>query len=253
MLQDLRQACGLFRRRPAAALLCTVTLAIGIAAFTAIISIADAVLWHPLPYANADQLVRIREYFPRQHQAALTVPLDMLQEWDAKRSLFESVDAFYLHAAWLPGAPAPDAVTGAVVAPSLFQALGVVPELGRLPATDDRDSVLISDALWKSRFAGDPAVVGKTLRVGDRTFTIAGVMPADFSFPVRNVGIWTPLLANNPPLQVIRRVEAIARLKPGVSLAAAQAAAAATVHGEHPGLAVTPFAIVWRPPAPAKV
>ncbi len=244
MYQDLRQACRFFRRRPTAALLCTVTLAIGIAAFTAIISIADAVLWYPLPYRHSDQLVRVREYFPKQHSASLSVPLNMLQHWDASRSLVENGVPFYMPAAWLPGEPDADAVTGVVAAPTLFQTLGVTPEIGRLPAVDDFGSVLLSHALWQSRFNGDHAVIGKPLRVGDRVFTIAGVMPPTFSFPVRNVRLWMPLAPDDPLLQAKPRVQVIARRKAGVPPAQARTAAAATIHGDHPGLEVTPFVVV---------
>ncbi len=244
MYQDLRQACRFFRRRSTAALLCTIALAIGIAAFTAIISIADAVLWHPLPYRQSGDLVRIRECFPKQHFATIPVPLDMLQHWDASHSLFADVVPFYMQSAWLPGEPEADAVTGVVASPALFQTLGVTPELGRLPASDDFGSVLLSHALWQSRFNGDRGAIGKPLRVGDRVFTIAGVMPPDFSFPVRNVRLWMPLAPDDPVVQATSKVQVIARLKTGVPLAEAQAAAAATIHGDHPGLEVTPFVIV---------
>ncbi len=232
MLQDLRFALRLFSRRPGVTALIVSTLAIGIAASTVVFSVADAILWHPLPFRDPDRLVGLWGYNPAQKTASRAIPLASLNVWEAKTQIFETVHAYGLGANLLTGDGDAQAVTGGSASLGLFTALGVYPQAGRdfIPS-DFRPGgdhvVLLSDALWRSRFASARDIVGRAITIDGQPHAVVGVMPPGFGFPVNSVRLWVPLVADSRPA----RVNAIGRMKPGVSFARAQATAEATTRG----------------------
>jgi putative ABC transport system permease protein len=233
MAQDLWFALRLFARRPGVTALIVMTLAIGIAASTVVFSVADAILWHPLPFREPERLVALWGHDPTQKSVSPSVPIAALNAWDASRQIFEDVHAYGMTSAVVTGDGDAQAVTGGSTSSGLFTALGVRPRIGRDFVSDDyhRASdpvVLLSDVLWRSRFAAARDIIGRTILIDGRRHAVVGVMPTGFEFPVDSVRLWVPLAED--PVHPIR-VNAIGRLRPGVSFAEAQATAEATTRG----------------------
>src|SRR3954471_1002953 len=232
MWQDVRFALRLFARRPGVTALTVATLAIAIAASTVVFSVADAILWHPLPFREPERLVGLWSYNPALKTTSRSIPVAALNGWKAKTEMFETVHAYGLGANLLTGDDDAQAVTGGWASPGLFAALGVRPQIGRdvVPSDfqDGKDAVvLLSDRLWRSRFAAARDVVGRGLVIDGRPHTVIGVMPAGFGFPVDSVRLWVPLVDSARP----SRVNAVGRLRPGVSFTQAQAIAERTSRG----------------------
>lgn len=235
-IQDLRYAARMLRKSPAFTLVAVLTIALGIGATTAIFSVVDATLLHPLPYPHPEQLVRIQDDLPGvgARDVGISVP-----EWhDLERSgIFQYVSPVGYASANLTGSTLPTRVRFSAVPTNYFALLGVEPQLGRAFNPDDKTpgfnlEVMISDGLWRRAFASDPHILGKTLRVDNDAYHIVGVMPADFHDPgrtadERNIEIWCALgfeaAPAPPPLRSLRWVQvAIARLKPGITVDQAQ-------------------------------
>ena len=236
MLDDLRIAARAMVRAKglaAAAILC---LALGIGGATIVYSISDALVLHPVPTPDPSGLVMIAEVAPARPgpDDAFMAPANYVDLSQRNRS-FSELAAFRELDASLTGIDQPERVTGFRVTPSYFHVLGVRPVMGRVFTNDDArytDSpnvVILSDGLWRRRFAADPGILGRVVRINDLPRTIVGVMPPDFVFPP-GAELWTPLSVDGAfgrerDGRVLRGV--LARLKPGVSLARARA----DVHG----------------------
>ena len=241
MRQDLRQALRLLRRRPAISALVIGTLAIGIAATTVVFSLADAILWHPLPFQGEDRLVRLR-VAARPGTTLMTNPLDLGGE-----SIFDGAQPFALDSAIISLGGEPRAVTLGELSPGLLESLGVTPAWGRgfiqsefSPASH---VVVVSAGLWRDRQALGVALTDTSLTIDGVPWTIVGAMPDGFEFPVSRVAMWRPFVSN----QTRTRVTALGRLKSGVSLAQAQTFAETAVHATGSALSelrVTPFVAV---------
>ena len=236
MLDDLRFAGrGLLRAKglAAAAVLC---LALGIAGTTIVYTVTSALVLHPVPAADPTGLVMVTEVPPTNPRpdVAEMAPANYVDLARRNRS-FSQLAAFRGLDANLTGIDEPERVNGYRVTPSYFHVLDARPAMGRLFTDDDAryvDSpnvVILSDGLWRRRFAADPAVVGRVVRINDLPRTIVGVMPAGFVFPT-GAELWTPLSLDG----VFGRERdgrtltgVLARLAPGVSIARANA----DVHG----------------------
>ena len=232
MVNDLRFAVRMFARRPGVAALIVATLAVGIAASTAVFSVADAILWHPLPFRDPGRLVSLGSFDPASQSTSRAVRLSALNAWPAKDQILEDVYTYGVSAFLLTGEGDAEAVTGGVVSNGMFASLGVRPHLGRDFGANDfrRDSepvVVLSDALWRTRFAATADIVGRPVTIDDRRRTVVGVMPPGFVFPVDSVRLWVP--AVDDPARPIAGT-AFARLRPGISFAQAQTTAEATTH-----------------------
>src|ERR1700719_2913968 len=235
-LQDIRYALRMLRRAPGFTAVAVLTIALGIGATTAIFSLVDATLLHPLPYPHPEQLVRVVDDLPGvgAQDVGMSVP-----EWhDLQRSgIFEYVSLAVYGPVNLTGSSQPMRARYSGVAPNYFALLGVKPQLGRTFDPEDQTpgftlEVLISDGLWKRAFAADPGILGKSLRLDDDLYTVIGVMPAGYHDPgrtteQRNTEVWAAVgfavPGRTPPLRNRRRTgAAIARIKPGLTIAAAQ-------------------------------
>ena len=249
MVNDLRFAVRTFARRPGVAALIVVTLAVGIAASTAVFSVADAILWHPLPFRDPDRLVSLSSFDPVRQSTSRAIRLSALHAWRAKEQILEDVYSYGMNAFLLTGEGDAEAVTGGVVSNGMFAALGVRPHLGRdFRASDFRpDSdpvVVLSDALWHTRFAAAD-IIGRPITINDRRWTVIGVMPPGFVFPVNSVRLWTPAI-DDPTRPGVFNV--FARLRPGVPLVQARTTAEASTHNlvdeggaVLPEIRITPF------------
>jgi len=251
--QDVRYGARMLRRSPAFGAMAVLTMALGIGATTAIFSVVDATLLHPLPYPQAEQLVSIRDDLPGAgaHDVGMSEP-----EWqDLQRSgIFEYVSPTWFDENNLTGSSRPERVRILIVAPNYFALLGVKPQLGRAFNPEDHSpglilEVLISDGLWKRAFGSDPHILDKSVRMDTDLYRIAGVMPAGFDAPgrtaeERNIEVWAatsfygPPMSDHPPRNGRNLPTAIARLKPGLTMAAAQSrvdALVAALRREFPG------------------
>jgi predicted permease len=239
-LQDLRYAAGSLRRNPVFSLTAVLTLVLGLGSTTTIFTLADAVLWRPLPWAEPDRLVVSSSSFTGQ----------ALRDWSEAQQVVEHIESYNRGTLILSGEGEAAVLLAEAVSPGMFDLLGRRPVLGRgFDAADAEEGnqfvVMLSDAFWRQRFGGDPAVVGRKLLLDDDAFsqqrfgsdpavagqkltadyhvyTVIGVMPRGFT-DVARVNVWIPLL--RPTIQ--QSVRIIARLRPGVGFAAAQAAVTA--------------------------
>ena len=198
LTQDVRHSLRLLARSPAFTAVALVTLAIGIGANTAIFSVVNAVLLNPLPYPDADRIVRVRE--ERQAMRGLAggsiMTADTLENW---RDDTESLDAIagYRPASFtLTGQDEPTRLQGAALSAGMFSLLRATPLVGRVfgrseEAPGANRVVVLSHSGWEQRFGGDPDIVGRPIVLDDNPHTVVGVMPPGFYFPNREVELWT--------------------------------------------------------------
>jgi len=228
-MNDLLHALRQLRRSPGFAVAAILTLALGIGATTAVFSVVDTVLLRPLPYPDADRLVRVWHHNTRNDEPKETLAYETFQELPGSvRSIEAAAGVSPRWSFTLRGEGEPERLLGYWVSASFFELLGVRPAAGRsfLPE-EDREGVapvaLISHALWQRRFGGDPAVVGRTLTLGSSPVTVVGVMPPGFRFG-DEVDVWMPLALN--PIagrgRQVRWVDVVARLAPGATVEGAR-------------------------------
>lgn len=215
--QDLRFGARLLRRSPGFTAVAVLTLALGIGANAAVFSWVNALLLRTLPLPQPDRLVNV--YLTYLPQAG----------YDAFRDKASSVDlaGFYFRGLNLSGRGEAARLSGAGVSSNFFSVLGVGAERGRTLEQGDsspgRERVaVLSDTLWRTRFAGDPNIVGRAIELDGAEYQVIGVMPAGFYFPDRQVEVWVPLREGNPELWGTW-VHMIGRLRPGATLAQANA------------------------------
>jgi hypothetical protein len=206
------------------------TLALGIGATTAIFTVVNAVLLRPLPYPHPEELVYVQQVFGNFG----ILPYAWNREYVAWRNqsrTLSQVSAYMYSWFNLTGSGEPERVTSGVATSSFFSLLGVRPVVGRLfLPEEDRPGgppvVILSDALRKRRYGGDPSVVGRGVTLDDKTYTVVGVLPATFIIPDRikmNYALWVPLAESETGRGGFRTVRVIGRLKPGVTVATARA------------------------------
>ncbi len=247
LARDFRHAFRQLRRAKWFTASVTLTLALGIGATTTVFALLDAVVLRPLPYAAPDSLVSfgVGELPGTPHSAALSYPVffDFRRENRVFEHLVSYRDSRFTLGDSLPAIQ----VTGEIVSWDLFPLLGTQPELGRgfLPEEEKPGTsvVVLSDALWKRRYGADKQILGRPIQINGRPFTVIGVAPPGFQFPLDlpAVQLWVPLAedaaaAGQPGA---RMLDAIGRLKPGVSMEQARAQTglvATTLAGRYPKL-----------------
>ncbi|HSE38121.1 MAG TPA: ABC transporter permease [Blastocatellia bacterium] len=224
VLQDLRYAGRISLKRPVFTLIAIFTLALGIGANTAIFTVINSLLLRPLPFADADQLVMMWETQPDVRGPVGTYP-DFL-DWRAEAQSFEGMAAFSnkrYGKAELTGQSETIDAEGMLISQELFPLLGLKPILGRnfLPEEEqpiNNRVVILSQALWRRGFAGDPAIIGKSIQLNGSSFTVVGVMGEQYPL---ETDFWLPLSHLSQVDLTDRRhhsVQAIARLKRGVTV-----------------------------------
>jgi len=239
LFQDLRYGVRMLVKSPGFTAVAVLTLALGIGANTAIFSVVNAVLLRPLPFPDPDGIVRVVSFRLRDSVGDNASYPDFL-DWRAQNHVFEHMAAFETGEFTITGRGEAAHLSGAVVSADLFPLLGVRPLLGRafLPeedkpnAVNGSDAVILSHCLWQQRFGGDSSVIGQTVQLDNKICTIVGVMPADFQFPIQGepVELWTTIARDNEngeksmaAQRGAHYLDVLARLKPGVSSAQAQA------------------------------
>jgi putative ABC transport system permease protein len=235
MLQDARYAVRLLRRSPAFTLVAVATLGLGIGANTAIFSVVHGVLLRPLPFPDSGRIVALEPVITRPVRHAASGSYPDFVDWRSQSKSFEAMASRHGVGFTLTGTAQASHLQAQAVSSDFLSVLRASPLLGRgfLPE-DDRPGarvVLLAHALWQSRFGADPGIIGRTIGLDGREHTVIGVMPPGFQFPLDEEpsDLWTsismdaegdqPWTANRG----LNTLDILGRLKPGASLAAAQA------------------------------
>ena len=202
--RDLRYVLRTLRRAPGFALAVIAVMALGIGAVTAMFTIVRSVLLTPLPFPNANRLVRLYERFGDQDNV---VAGGIFQAWQKETNSFEQIAAFRENTYNLSGkgGQLPEEMNATMCTWNFFATLGVQPMLGRsFDATDDRPdggaTTILSWGLWNRRFGADPAILGKPIQLDSKAYTVIGVMPESFSYPDAVTQAWTPLYHEMNPI-----------------------------------------------------
>lgn len=234
--QDTRYAARMLRKSPGFTAIAVLTIALGIGATTAIFSVVDATLLHPLPYPHPEQLVSVEDDLPGVGAKAVGISVP---EWhDFQRSgIFQYVSPIGGGDVNLTGASEPARIRLLTIPPNYFALLDVKPQLGRSFDPEDQTpgfnlEVLISDGLWKRAFGSDPHILGKSVRLDNDLYRVVGVMPHGFHDPgatveESNIDVWAAAGFAGPPAPPPQRnlrilPEAIARIAPGLTIESAQ-------------------------------
>src|SRR5258705_4405868 len=230
MMQGVRYGARMLLKNPGITFVVILALALGIGANTAIFSVVNAVLLRPLPYDEADRLVFLNEKSAVLDEMSISYP--NFTDWRNQNHVFEKISVYNRNSYNLTGVGEAERILTAQVSADLFAALRVNAALGRVFTTDEDKPgcipvVVLSYGLWQRRFGGQTSILHQTLTLNGKSYTVIGVMPRDFLYPSR-VEMWVPVgqlsgdsnwqqRGNHPGLY------AVARLKPGASLAQAQA------------------------------
>src|SRR5262249_54512059 len=263
LLGDVRYAFTTLRRNKGFATAGLLTLALGIGATTAVFSVVYGVLLRPLPYADPSRLVRLSEEHPRAVSPLRAPMLSNLTyyAWSRAPGTVEQFAAYRSSAYTVTRDGVSDRVQGADVTPSLFPMLGETPALGRFFRGDDAATgsapvVVLSDRGWHERFGADPSIVGRGVAVDGKPATIVGVAKSGLAFPDRDALLWMPLVIPPPAADAVagRRGRtsvqfALARLKPGVTPAQAEAEGTAAARSTVRPMAANLLFGIGGPPA----
>jgi len=239
MAQDLKYAFRILFKHPLVTAVAVLTLALGIGANTAIFSVLNAVVLRPLPYGDPDRLVMLWETIAGNDKRS--VAPGNYNDWRAQNNSFSEMAGMFCGNFNLTGDGEPERVNGSTVTSNLMSTLGVSAQLGRTFQSEDdhhqdRPLVIIGDALWHRRFGADKAIVGRTIAIDESSYTVVGVMPPGFNYPVLS-DVWVlgrdrtavsmSLISQFPQNDWTHERDAhfinvVGRLKPGVTLAQAQ-------------------------------
>ena len=220
-LHDLRYGKRLLAKNPGVSVIAIVTLALGIGANTAIFSVVNAFLLRPMPYGDPDHLVMVDS---QQHGQSIGVSFPDYEDWRRQNSVFDDLAFFNLR--WnanLEFGNETETLKLTFATANLFSILQVTPLLGAGPTAGDTDTIMLSHGLWQRRFASDPGIVGRQLRIDGRSLTVMGVMPPGFRFPFQSDLWWLNDRYFNRHTRNMRIDQTIARLKPGVAVEQAHA------------------------------
>ena len=231
LVASIRYGFRQMRRNPGFASVVVLTLAIGIGVNSAVFSALDAVILRPLPFPDANQLVAIYQHNPALPGTTGTAPA-RLKDWNAMSSSFEAMTGYYTDDVTEVSGELPERLVRAYVLPGFLETWRIAPSLGHGFSAAEQGAanvVLVTHRYWRSHFGANPAAVGQVLHFSTSSVTVAGVLPASFHFPVRDVDIFQPIAQNSPPLGLrsITYYTAIGRLRPVTNLNQARADLAA--------------------------
>ena len=233
LLQDIRYALRQLYKNPGFTLVAGLTLALGIGANTAVFSVIDAVMLRPLPYHQPERLVELQSVDTKYIGGTSPVSYPDFFDWRSQNHTLNHLISYHDAGYTLTGLERPIRIEGQVVSWDLLPALGVQPELGRGFFADEEKAgtrvILLSHSLWTSQFASDKSILGRAIRLSGDLYTVIGVMPASFRFPMTQSqnDFWTTLAVDNDPKdpnpQTSNRgshfLSSFGRMKPGVSVA----------------------------------
>src|SRR5579883_2748489 len=218
--------------RPGYTTTAALILVLGIGAATALFSVVDTILLKPLPYPDPGRLVNLLEASPSQNKKDSLIAPGRLEDWNRMSRAFTAIAGSYSENVTDTSGPEPERLASRRTSPRYFDVMGAPPLLGRTPSANEEvdggpSVAVISYGLWTRRFGQDPAVIGKALRLPDKAPVIIGVMPKEFAAPT--IDLWIPSQTSPFLLRMrdARFFTGIGRMKPGVTIAQAQADLAA--------------------------
>lgn len=230
LLQDLRYAIRMFLKSPGFAATAILALAFGIGANTALFSVVNGVLLNPLPYPHSSRLAALYGKAPGYDEAPISYPNFL--DWQRDTHSFSSIGLYHSQDYSLTGMGEAEHVSAYMISAGFFKTLGVKPALGRLFGPDDdhvgaAPVVILGGGFWKSKFGSSLDTIGKLIELNQTSYAIVGVIPSSFSFYGHDEDVYTPIGQWNDPSfrnrGVVFASGMIGRLKPGVTLAQAQA------------------------------
>jgi len=209
-----------------------VILALGIGANSAMFTLINGVLLAPLPYKDADSLVAVSENRSSLKKQDSMVSGPEFTAWTERNTVFDHTAAISYESLSLTGGAEPESLLAAKVSSGFLSVMGVSPEIGRfiIPEEDVPGAApvaVLSNSLWQRRFGSDPGLIGNSITLGDKSYTVIGVMPSGFEFPPPPPGmsgpdLWVPIAAPLRQLSGLHNLYVVGRLKPGVSIQDAQ-------------------------------
>ena len=222
--QDIRYALRALLRTPVYTVVAVLTLTLAIGANTAVFSVVNGVMLRPFPYPNIDRLVGLMEN-NENNGDALSISYPNFKDWSAQNTVFERLGLYRGQTFNLTGTDQPERLNGGIASSGLFDATGLKPIAGRTFTPDEDQAgapavAIISERLWKGRFAADPAMVGRNITLNGIAYTIVGIMPAAMRIPSRLTDVWLPIgryVDTFPPRGAHPGLYGMGRLKPGVS------------------------------------
>ena len=236
MFKDIRFALRQLLKQPAFTAIAVLTIALAIGATTAVLSLVNGLLVRPLPYREPQQLILLLQHFKSQNLERIPVSPPEFKDYETRARSFEKLGTFGYTTFNLAGEDRPERIAGATVTAGVLPLLGVSPIKGRFFQPEEctlgrDDVVIISARLWQRRFNSDPQIIGTKLLLDGKNFTVVGVMPAGFDFPLQlfNLGsggqfggraeIWKPLAFTDDQMKVrsSRGFWIVGRLAPGIS------------------------------------
>ena len=229
LLKDLRYGLRSLLRRPGFTVIAVLTLSLGIGANTAIFSVLNAVLLRPLPYADAGRIVRIDE---TEDSGGMGVSPPDLLDFQQQNHSFENIAGYTGGSFILTGAGEPLRLHSVHVSHNMLSVLGVKPLLGRSFSEEDErpeqsQSALIGYGLWQRRFGGDRSLIGRQITLDNKSYSVLGVMPPEFEFPIQSerVEVWVPLSlpADMSQMRGAHYLDAVGRIRANVPVEQAHA------------------------------
>jgi predicted permease len=255
--QDVRFAIRTLAKNPGFTAIAVLTLALGIGANSAIFSVVNGVLLEPLPYPHPEQLLRAWQNFTTSTSSEPgPISAVNLDDWRARRRVLADIAGYWFSDGQsgtdLTGAGEPQRLSATFVTPGFWNTLDVRPEIGRVPRDDEmvRGSndklVVLTHAFWQRQFGGARSVIGTRVTLGGDSYEIVGVMPPSFHFPSSHADVYIPFstIPDNaiPRIRPVRVLAMVARMKPGVTVAQANAELNSIAHGlaeEYPNVNAT--------------
>ena len=219
--QDLRFGLRVLRKSPGFTTVAALTLALGIGGTVVVFSLLDAVLLRPLPYAQPERLFRVFTLEGKRKAAMEASSYPDFRDWQRQSRTFESMAACEGQAFNLTGTAEPERLEGAAITPGFFATLGIRPVLGReFTGDDDEHVAMLSFELWQRRFSSDGGIIGKSIHLEGRAYTVVGVLPPQVRFrPYPRVDapseVFVPVIPN--PERDWFYVRVLGRLAPGVT------------------------------------
>ena len=227
---DFRYALRALRKAPGTTAVAALALALGIGVNTSSFMWVSALVLHPLPYAGLERIMTVWETVPKLRAGRDAVAPANFLDWRQENRAFEKMAAYQPWDANLTGTGEPERIQACLVTADFFAVLGMKPALGRSFSREEQETpssgaVIVSHGFWQRRLASSPDAVGRSVSLDNRNYTIAGVMPAEFDYPLATE-LWTPL-AMTPQernQRTLRTLLVLGRLRPQVTVAEAGAA-----------------------------
>jgi len=222
MLADLRFAFRDLLRNPGFSAAAVATVMLGIAGTTSVFSMVNTIILRPLPFQQEDELIYLRGAAPERGEDSLPISYPTLLDWSQQARVFESMAGYYAAFLYMAEGDRAQRIPGAWVTPELFTTLGVEALDGRVFGSAEGSPaaapvVLVGYALWQNHFGGDPALIGRTLRISGQTRTVVGIMPPEFRFP-EYAHLWLPFVGTGTEPRGEGLLSVVARLRQGATL-----------------------------------